>query len=63
MFGAYGFMQQFDNFTDVNTYKKKTETMKYYDHSISGAALFHQSTIKKFPCEKHEFDRRNSCRC
>ncbi|MGB4577583.1 MAG: TonB-dependent receptor plug domain-containing protein [Paludibacter sp.] len=49
MFGAYGFMQQFDNFTDVNTYKKKTETMKYYDHSISGAALFHQSTIKNFP--------------
>jgi len=49
MFGAYGFMQQFDNFTDVNTYKKKTETMKYYDHSISGAALFHQSTMKNFP--------------
>jgi outer membrane receptor protein involved in Fe transport len=49
LFGAYGFVQQFNSDVDVNTYKKKTETLKTYDHSIGGVALFHQSTLKNFP--------------
>ncbi|NDP21234.1 MAG: TonB-dependent receptor plug domain-containing protein [Paludibacter sp.] len=46
--GAYGFVQQFDNGTDVNRFATKTMTMKKYDHVISGGAIFHQSTLKDF---------------
>lgn len=49
LFGTYGFMQQFDNAVDVNSFKTKSLTMKKYDHIIRGGALFHQSTIKDFP--------------
>lgn len=48
-FGAYGFAQQFFNDVDVHVYASKMETIKTYDHVISGGALFHQSTFKNFP--------------
>jgi outer membrane receptor protein involved in Fe transport len=49
LFGAFGFVQQFDNYTVVDPYKLKLEMMKGYNHTIGGGALFHQSTIKDFP--------------
>lgn len=49
LFGAYGFVQQFYNDVNVNTYKQKTSTLKMYDHTIGGVAVFHQSTMKDFP--------------
>lgn len=49
LFGAFGFIQQFDNYTVVDPYKLKLEMMKGYNHTIGGGALFHQSTLKDFP--------------
>ncbi|NCC74798.1 MAG: TonB-dependent receptor, partial [Sphingobacteriia bacterium] len=49
LFGAYGFVQQFYNDVNVDIYKQKSSTLKKYDHNISGAALFHQSTLHDFP--------------
>lgn len=49
LFGGYAFMQVFDNSVDVDAYAQSMEYLKKYDHTISGAALFHQSTITDFP--------------
>ena len=49
LFGTYGFVQQFYNDVNVDIYKQKSSTLKKYDHNISGAALFHQSTLQDFP--------------
>lgn len=46
LFGAYGFMQLFDNQVDMKTYSTKSLSSKIYNHNISGYALFHQLTIK-----------------
>jgi len=48
LFGAYGFSQFFDNSVDVNYYPTKSNYIKGYDHRISGAAFFHQSTLNDF---------------
>ncbi|MDD4970003.1 MAG: TonB-dependent receptor plug domain-containing protein [Paludibacter sp.] len=48
LFGAFGFIQQFNENTDVDTYKTKTTAFKGYDHRIMGYAFFHQSTISNF---------------
>jgi len=45
LFGAYGFMQQFNDEVNVETYKTKTALLKQYDHRIMGYAFFHQSSI------------------
>lgn len=45
LFGIYGYIQLFDNEVNVMTYAKKTLSSKYYDHTIKGAAAFHQFTI------------------
>jgi iron complex outermembrane recepter protein len=45
LFGAYGFIQQFDKQVDVSVYQSRMTMMKTYDTHINGAALFHQSTI------------------
>ena len=47
-FGAYGFLQQFNNDVDVDIYKSYMESFKKYNHSIQGGALFHQSTLRDF---------------
>ncbi len=49
LFGGYAFRQQFYNDVEVNTYKQKLNTLKEYDHTIAGGAIFHQSTFKNFP--------------
>ncbi|NEW81233.1 MAG: TonB-dependent receptor [Mariniphaga sp.] len=46
--GAYGFVQLFDNSVEVNYYPTKSDYIKGYDHRISGAAFFHQSTLNDF---------------
>ena len=48
LFGAYGFVQLFDNNVEVNYYPTKSDYTKGYDHRISGAAFFHQSTLNDF---------------
>lgn len=61
IFGAFAFTQLFDRAVDVDygedaisAYNLPGAMSKYklYDHSISGAALFHQSTLKNFPAKK-----------
>jgi outer membrane receptor protein involved in Fe transport len=47
--GAYGFSQQFYNDLNLDIYSQKLSTSRKYDHTISGAAIFHQSTINDFP--------------
>ncbi|HEX2920785.1 MAG TPA: TonB-dependent receptor [Bacteroidales bacterium] len=49
LFGGYFFHQQFDNAVDVNAYAQSMPYLKTYDHRITGAALFHQSTLADFP--------------
>lgn len=49
LMGAYAFVQQFNSEVNVSTYSKKTETIKEYNHSISGVAMFQQTTINDFP--------------
>ncbi len=48
LFGAYGFYQAFDNGVGVDAWAQKMDYLKEYDHSISGAALFHQSSLSDF---------------
>ncbi|HEX2975783.1 MAG TPA: TonB-dependent receptor, partial [Bacteroidales bacterium] len=45
LFGAYGFHQMFNNALTANVYTQSMDYLKKYDHQISGAALFHQSSI------------------
>lgn len=46
LFGVYGFIQHFDKQVDVDIYGPGMKLFKDYDHTISGYAAFHQSTIK-----------------
>ena len=48
LFGAFGFVQQFNETDDVDTYKTKILAIKEYDHRIMGYAFFHQSSITDF---------------
>ncbi len=48
LFGAYGFLQSFDNGVDVDQYTSGIKLMKQYDHQISGFAFFHQSSVSDF---------------
>lgn len=48
LLGAYAFYQAFDNGVDVDVYVQRMNYLKKYDHRISGAALFHQSSISNF---------------
>ncbi len=52
LFGAYGFMQRFGKQVDVDIYRNRMLMMKTYDTRISGAALFHQTTINDLVFEK-----------
>ncbi len=45
LMGAYGFIQQFDKEVDVDVYAADMKLFKTYDHTVSGYALFHQSTL------------------
>lgn len=45
LMGAYGFLQKFDKEVDVDVYAAGMKLMKKYDHTVSGYALFHQSTL------------------
>jgi outer membrane receptor protein involved in Fe transport len=45
LFGAYGFHQMFNNALTANVYTQSMDYLKKYNHQISGAALFHQSSI------------------
>lgn len=49
LFGGYGFVQQFYNDVNIDIYQQNASTLKKYDHTIGGAALFHQSTLHDFP--------------
>lgn len=49
LFGAYGFLQAFDNGVNVDVYASDLSYLKTYDHIIDGYALFHQSTLSDFP--------------
>ena len=49
LFGAYGFIQQFNSEVGVSYYTRGYVSEKKYDHFIGGAAIFHQSTLKDFP--------------
>ncbi len=49
LFGGYAFRQQFFNDVEANIYKQKLNTLKEYDHTITGGAFFHQSTFRNFP--------------
>ncbi|MCF8225733.1 MAG: TonB-dependent receptor plug domain-containing protein [Bacteroidales bacterium] len=51
LFGAYGFMQRFDKHVDVDIYQRDVTVFKKYDKTISGAAVFHQSTLDDFLVE------------
>lgn len=46
LIGAYGFIQVFDRGVDVDIYSSDMTLFKDYDHTISGYAFFHQSTIE-----------------
>lgn len=48
LIGGYGFYQAFDNDVHVDAYSSKLSYLKTYDHSISGIAFFHQSTLTDF---------------
>ena len=48
LFGAYGFLQSFDNGVDVDQYMRSMELFKQYDHQIGGFAFFHQSSVSDF---------------
>ena len=48
LIGAYGFVQLFDNSVEANYFPTKSDYIKGYDHRISGAAFFHQSTLNDF---------------
>lgn len=58
LFGASGFVQQFDTRVLVDYYKTKNNVKytndKTYDHIIAGGAIFHQSTVKDFPIKNLE---------
>ncbi|HLN20346.1 MAG TPA: TonB-dependent receptor [Bacteroidales bacterium] len=45
LIGGYAFMQAFDNSVDVDAYAQEMYYLKTYYHRISGAALFHQSSL------------------
>lgn len=45
LFGAYGFHQMFNNALIANVYTQSMDYLKKYNHQISGAAIFHQSSI------------------
>lgn len=45
LFGGYGFVQRFDKQVDVSMYQRDMSLTKIYDTYITGAALFHQSTL------------------
>lgn len=49
LFGGYAFYQMFDNAVGANVYLQKMDYLKKYNHGISGAALFHQSSLSDFP--------------
>ncbi len=49
LFGGYAFYQSFDNSVDVDAYVQNMDYLKKYDHTIKGAALFHQSSLTDFP--------------
>lgn len=49
LLGGYAFYQLFDNAVDVDAYAQNMEYLKTYDHRISGAAFFHQSSITDLP--------------
>jgi len=46
--GAYGFTQRFSKQVDVDAYATNMLLQKGYRNSVSGAALFHQSTLNDF---------------
>ncbi len=48
LFGGYAFYQMFNNAVTANVYSQKMDYLKKYNHKISGAALFHQSSINNF---------------
>lgn len=56
--GISGFMQQFDSRVIVDFYKSKNNVKytndKFYDHTLAGGAIFHQSTLKDFPLKNME---------
>jgi outer membrane receptor protein involved in Fe transport len=45
LFGAYGFLQQFDKTVEVAMFQRNMTLLKDYDYTIGGGAVFHQSTI------------------
>jgi iron complex outermembrane recepter protein len=49
LFGAYSFLQLFDNAVDVDVFAQNMDYLKTYDHKIMGEALFHQSSVSDFP--------------
>jgi iron complex outermembrane recepter protein len=49
LFGAYSFLQLFDNAVDVEAFAQNMDYLKTYDHKIRGEALFHQSSVSDFP--------------
>lgn len=55
LFGIYSFIQVFDNAVDVDAYAQQMDYLKKYDHTISGAALFHQSSVSDFPVKNMTF--------
>jgi outer membrane receptor protein involved in Fe transport len=48
LLGGYGFYQAFDNDVHVDAFASNLSYLKTYDHSISGIAFFHQSTLTDF---------------
>ncbi len=48
LIGGYGFYQAFDSDVNVDAYSSKLSYLKTYDHSITGIAFFHQSTLTDF---------------
>jgi iron complex outermembrane receptor protein len=49
--GAYGFTQRFNKQVDVDVYAMDMILHKSYRNSVSGAAIFHQSTLNDFLVE------------
>jgi outer membrane receptor protein involved in Fe transport len=45
LFGAFNFQQRFDRSVDVDIYGPNMVSMKAYDHTITGNALFHESRL------------------
>ena len=48
LLGAYGFTQQFTKQVDVDVFASDMFLQKSYRNSVSGAAVFHQSTLNDF---------------